>query len=46
MAGGNSAGLFGWAHGGSLKPVKELVRAASLTVALTVEGDMTSSCGA
>ena len=35
------AGLFGWAHSGSLKPVKELVRAASLTVALTVEGDMT-----
>ena len=34
-------GLFGWAHSGSLKPVKELVRAASLTVALTVEGDMT-----
>ena len=34
-------GLTGWAYGEYLKPVKELVRAASLTVALTVEGDMT-----
>jgi hypothetical protein len=34
-------GLTGWASGEYLKPVKELVRAASLTVALPVEGDMT-----
>ena len=33
--------MTGWAHSENLKPVKELVRAASLTVALTVEGDMT-----
>jgi hypothetical protein len=36
-------GLTGWACGEYLKPVKDLVRAASLTVALTVEGDMTTS---
>jgi hypothetical protein len=36
-------GLTGWAYGEYLKPVKDLVRAASLTVVQTVEGDMTAS---
>jgi hypothetical protein len=31
-------GLFGWAHSGSLKPVKELVRSVRLTASLTVGG--------